>query len=86
MFGEPKCQTCHRHIAQWAWQPCGPDDNIRAAFTFLGEHYRGFQVVKVCDECKDRIKSGNHVEWRYHNESWWYDGQRVANMSMCVYH
>ena len=50
------CQHCHQYSAEWAWQPFGPDDSI-LSFTLLGSHYRGFPVLKVCDNCKLTVES-----------------------------
>lgn len=58
-----KCQCCGQE-ADWAWQPCGPDESI-ASFTTLGSHYRGFLVVKVCDDCKGRVERGERVRFTY---------------------
>jgi uncharacterized protein YlaI len=48
-----KCKICKQREAIWACQPYGPDEDT--TFTTLGSHYRGFLVVAVCDECKERI-------------------------------
>ena len=47
----PKCQLCKINEAEWAMQFIGED---KPTFSFLGSHYRGFAVTKVCDECKER--------------------------------
>ena len=44
----PKCQICRKREAEWAMQYIGEDT---PTFSTLGSHYRGFKVVKVCDEC-----------------------------------
>jgi hypothetical protein len=50
------CELCVRegraktNDAAWAWQPFGPDK--QPSYTLLGSHYRGFQVIKICDEHK----------------------------------
>lgn len=49
-----KCQICKHDEAIWAWQPFGPDE--RWSFTALGCHYRGFPVIKICDQCHDLIE------------------------------
>ena len=61
MSGKPSsCKFCYR-TACWAWQPFGPDESP-FSFAFLGSHYRGFEVIKICDYHKDKI------EWaRFHN-------------------
>lgn len=54
----PRCQVCKLgNEALWAWQPFGPSDDWTAAFVTLGSHYRGFPVVKVCDACRQMIKT-----------------------------
>jgi hypothetical protein len=47
-----KCKYCGKE-AIWACQPYGPDEDT--TFALLGSHYRGFTVIPVCDECKERI-------------------------------
>ena len=55
MAGKPaSCRFCNRR-AEWAWQPFGPDESA-FLFTSLGNHYRGFDVLKVCDYHKERIE------------------------------
>ena len=51
-----KCASCQKD-AVWAWQPFGPGEDA-LVFTALGSHYRGFPVVKVCDECKQTAQKG----------------------------
>lgn len=46
-----KCQICKCEDATTAWQPFGPAESPMS-FSFLGSHYRGFPVVKVCDTCR----------------------------------
>lgn len=54
-----KCTAVEcRDFAVWGWQPFGPDFDNRLTFTTLGSHYRGFPVIKVCDECKRKIEDG----------------------------
>jgi hypothetical protein len=48
-----KCKICKREEAIWACQPYGPDNGM--TFTTLGSHYRGFYMLPLCDECKERI-------------------------------
>jgi hypothetical protein len=48
-----KCKICKQHEAIWACQPYGPDNGM--TFTTLGSHYRGFYMLPLCDECKERI-------------------------------
>lgn len=51
--------------ATWAWQPYGLGD-IKT-FALLGNHYRGYTVIKVCDTCKKEIEAGQVVEFTYRN-------------------
>lgn len=60
-----KCQILNDREASWAWQPFGISDNPRETFTFLGCHYRGFPVIKVSDDAKARIESGEVVHFVY---------------------
>jgi hypothetical protein len=48
----------------WAWQPFGPGETINC-FVMLGSHYRGFPVIKVTDEQKQRIQAGERMEFKY---------------------
>ena len=57
------CQTCNINEAIWAWHPFGPADDDDHCFTTLGSHYRGFPIVKVCDECKRDIENGSPKEF-----------------------
>jgi len=54
----PKCRICHEELALWAWQPFGPG-KPREGFTLLGNHYRGFPVIKICESCKKSYQAGN---------------------------
>jgi hypothetical protein len=58
-----KCAICYKNQGDWAWQPFGPDE--QDTFTLSGNHYRGFPVVKVCDECKKQVEAGESVLFRY---------------------
>lgn len=54
-----QCQTCqykNKQEAVWACQPFGPDEGL--VFTTLGNHYRGFPIIKVCDLCKRIMQRG----------------------------
>ena len=42
--------------ADWAWQPFGPSEDYNC-FTTPGSHYRGFPVLKLCDEHKTAIQA-----------------------------
>lgn len=64
-----KCQTCNIDEPTWAWQPFGPHPT-GDSFQFLGSHYRGFPVIKVCVDCKKNLQNGapmefNHKQQRY---------------------
>jgi hypothetical protein len=56
-----KCAVCGNDDATWAWQPWGPDVDVKRAFVLLGSHYRGFPTVKVCELCKQEIQDGKPV-------------------------
>lgn len=43
------CQKCKKREALWAVQWIAGELSV----TYLGAHYRGFRVVKMCDECKE---------------------------------
>lgn len=60
-----ECEVCRAQGAAWAWQPFGPDEDAKSAFSTLGSHYRGFPVVKVCDECKEKVQAGQTVSFTY---------------------
>ena len=66
-----KCKLCREREAEWAWQPFGPDEEV-ASFSFLGSHYRGFPVIKVCDPCKQDIERtlavGGSIVFSYKNK------------------
>lgn len=71
-----KCQLC-KAPALWSWQPFGPDESP-LSFAVPGNHYRGFAVVKVCDECKASIESGNEsILFTHKGESYRWDGRNV---------
>jgi len=53
----PKCQRCKKQEAVWAMQVIPGNDGV-PSFTLLGNHYRGSPVVKVCDDCKERVQRG----------------------------
>lgn len=60
----PKCRTCNENEATWAWQPFGPNDTPDS-FALLGSHYRGYAVVKVCDDCKRLFQVGNALVFKF---------------------
>ena len=47
-----KCRVCKQEEAIWAMQYIGEDV---PTFSRIGSHYRGFGVVKLCDNCKKAI-------------------------------
>lgn len=59
-----KCNICRENESSWAWQPFGPNDTPDC-FALLGNHYRGFAVVKVCDDCKDKVQAGKGIQFSY---------------------
>lgn len=58
-----RCACCCAP-AVWAWQPDGPGETP-LAFAVLGSHHRGFPVVPVCDDHRDRIRAGESVTFAY---------------------
>ena len=59
-----KCRVCKENDGTWAWQPFGPNDTPDS-FTLLGSHYRGFAVIKICDNCKRRFQTGASLVFTY---------------------
>ena len=59
-----KCRICREDEETWAWQPFGPSDTPNS-FTLPGNHYRGFAVIKVCDDCKRLFQAGNALVFKY---------------------
>lgn len=53
------CETCQRNDAVWAWQP--EFDSI----VTLGSHYRGSAVIKICGDCRKKIRNQKAIvsEW-----------------------
>ena len=49
MAQTPVCQQCKAQPAAWAVQDIAGELSV----SMLGNHYRGFAVVKMCDSCKD---------------------------------
>ena len=71
-----KCQICNsRHAVMWSWQPFGPGATL--TFVTPGSHYRGFAVVKVCDDCKRRLEAGETVEFAHKSHTYRFDGSNV---------
>lgn len=56
-----KCELCKAQDAIWALQYIG---DPKPSFTFLGNHYRGFALKKLCDKCKERV--GLYHEFQDH--------------------
>lgn len=54
-----KCQICKQNEATWAMQFVGED---HPSFSFLGWHYRGFKVTKVCGDCYVACLGKSHDE------------------------
>ena len=59
-----KCQCCKNEEAIWAWQPFGPNESPDS-FMALGDHYRGFPVIKVGEVCKDFFQAGKPVNFTH---------------------
>lgn len=59
-----KCKVCKKQEAIWAWQPFGPDECIDS-FVVLGSHYRGFPIVKICNDCKFKWQQGWPLTFTY---------------------
>jgi hypothetical protein len=62
-----KCQICKKSTVAWAWQPFGPDSYIQRCTT-LGSHYRGFPVIKICDNCRDSMMVYGGINFNYKNK------------------
>lgn len=60
------CQVCHHDPAIHAWQPFGPDSTSFLAE--MGWHYRGFPVIKVCEECAMIIRRRGVIEFTYRGQ------------------
>lgn len=60
-----RCELCGDNEAVSAWQPFGPDEVPRDAFTALGSHYRGYPILKVCHDCKGEIQNGEPMVFDY---------------------
>ena len=50
----PKCEICKVYYADYALQYIGDDV---PQFYNLGWHIRGFEVIKVCSDCKESIRA-----------------------------
>ncbi|HUT15487.1 MAG TPA: hypothetical protein VMY98_04505 [Anaerolineae bacterium] len=60
-----KCRVCKEREAEWSWQPFGPAESSAETFATPGWHYRGFAVIPICDDCKDRVQMGDGVQFDY---------------------
>lgn len=75
-----KCQVLSGD-AVWAWQPFGVSENPRETFTLLGSHYRGFPVIKVSDEAKRRIQSGEEIHFVHAKRLYAVRGEAVEEVT-----
>lgn len=64
-----KCQIYPEEEAVWAFQPFGPDEDIRW-MAMLGSHYRGFPIIKIGELAREQIERGEYVQFRY-SEVWY---------------
>lgn len=78
-----KCTICKRDEALFAWQP--DLGAVRDNFYTLGYHQRGFMAIPTCDHCRQSIKSGKNVQFRYRGLTWWTQGNSLVNSSMSPY-
>lgn len=61
-------------VAQWMNGPDNPP-----MFTFVGSHFRGFSMVKMCSTCKEKVQAGGTISIQ--RIGLWFDlkaGQRPA--------
>lgn len=72
------CQCCKSKEASMAWQPFGPEE-ATDSFALLGNHYRGFPVIKVCDSCQSKIQQSQEVRFSYRGNSYTFSNGIVAN-------
>jgi hypothetical protein len=80
-----KCQICKDEEAQWAWQPFGPAETPDS-FAFLGNHYRGFPVIKVGDVCKNAFQTGDFlVEFEYKGHHYIGKDHEVREVHITLY-
>jgi len=56
-----RCRVCKEHEAEWSVQYVASDEPSISA---IGWHYRGFRMVKVCNACAEKVRSG---EYTYEN-------------------
>ena len=81
-----KCQEkkCNND-ATWAWQPFGPSDTAPGSFTSLGWHYRGFPVIKLCDDHKQLHQNNIELPFTYKRITYWFQGDKLVNETMSIY-
>ena len=60
-----KCRIRKDRQAEWSWQPFGPAQDSAETFTTPGWHYRGFAVIPICEDCKERVQMGDGVRFEY---------------------
>lgn len=75
---EAHCVIFPNEIAEWAWQPFGPEQDANC-FTALGWHYRGFPVLKVSDRAKEQIQSGDRIPFVYRDTSYIVDNLEIQD-------
>lgn len=71
-----KCQACGDTQDIWSWQP----DLGLDTFTFPGNHYRGFSVIKVCDVCKEMILKHEPIEFSIKGARFILDGENIKRV------
>jgi len=61
--GKCKIIGCNNYI-NWHWQPT-IDEKNPYVFIRIGFFYRSFLVINICNDCKENIKRGYKVEFKY---------------------
>ncbi len=76
-----KCCCCGTSNAEIAWQPFGPADNCRDDESFMapGFHYRGFPVLRVCDDCRGQLGNGEWLSFTYKGKQWHVEGETLRS-------
>ena len=50
------------HTESWVWAAQWMNGtNFPATFSFLGSHYRGYPLVKMCSVCKRKLQTGQPI-------------------------
>jgi hypothetical protein len=49
------------HKQDWTWAAQWMDDDGPPTFSRVGWHYRGFSMVKVCNDCKRKLQEGQTI-------------------------